>query len=197
LEREIVDCIRRARALDPNNPVVLISLAVGAAWLRDLQQALTFAERAAGISPNLENTRFILGSILARLGRSEAALTELAAAQRLMPNSMNGGFNWRWRSVAHLQAARLEAAREAAEQSLRLLPDTDAQVQSMLCLAKLDEWAAARDAMHRLRETDPEVSCALVEGLVRDFYCGSDAVEDYVATARRVWNEAWGEAASP
>jgi TolB-like protein len=197
LARETVESIRRARALDPNNPGVLLGIATALAWLRRPQEALPLAERAVGMNPDLENAQFILGSILARLGRSEPALAELAAAERLMRNSMNAGFNWKWRSVAHLQAGRLEAAREAAEQSLRLLPDTDAQMQSMLCLAKLDEWSAARDAMRRLREADPEVSCALVEGFVRDLYCGSNAAEEYSAIARRLWDETSSGAGPP
>jgi tetratricopeptide (TPR) repeat protein len=197
LTRDTLDSVRRALALDPNNPVVLIGIAAGVAWLRKPQEALAHAERAVGINPSLENARYLAGSILARLGRSEAALAELDAAERLMPNSMNAGFSWRWRSVAHLQAGRLEEARAAAEQSVRLLPDTDAQMQQMLCLAKLNEWAPARDAMHRLREADPEASRALVAGLARDFYCGSSAVDEYVAIARRLWDETSGGESPP
>jgi hypothetical protein len=44
--------------------------------------------------------------------------------------------------------------------------------------------------MRQLRDADPEMSCALVERLVRHIYAGSDALEDYVERARTIWDNA-------
>jgi hypothetical protein len=61
----------------------------------------------------------------------------------------------------------------------------------MLCLAKLNRWDDARHALRRLRDMDPELSCAQIEYLVRgDLCCGSNEVDDYVAIVRKVWREA-------
>jgi TolB-like protein/Flp pilus assembly protein TadD len=190
LAQEIIDNVRRARQLEPNNPGVLIGIASALAALRKLNEALTFAERAVSINSTQDNSRILLGSILVRLGRSDDAIRELDAFERLGPNSSLLYYSAVWRAAAHLQAGRLIEALEAADRALRLLPGSEALIQSMLCLARLNRWGLARDAVRRLRETDPETSCARVESLVRDFYFGSSAVEEHVATVRRVWGEA-------
>jgi hypothetical protein len=117
----------------------------------------------------------------------------LNAVERLAPNSQWSYFLPKWRSIAHLQAGRLEQALEAAAQSLDVFPDSDALIQSMLCWAKSNDWKRACDTMRRLRDADREMSRALVESFVRDLYCGSHAVDEYVATARKIWNEVSSE----
>jgi TolB-like protein len=194
LAREITDSIRRARELDPENPSVLIGLAVASASLWKLQDALPFAERAVSLSPNQDSAHFALGSVLVRLGRLDEGLAELEAASRQAPNSSLAALAALWRSIAHVRAERLDAALEAADRAIRILPGTETLVQGMLCLARADRWDRARDMLRRLRETDPGISCANTEGLVRDFYCGSDAAETNVATLRQLWDETPGEA---
>jgi TolB-like protein len=53
LEKEILENVRRARPLDPNNPVVLLCAASALDSVRRQQDALALAERAVAISPNL------------------------------------------------------------------------------------------------------------------------------------------------
>jgi TolB-like protein len=190
LTREILDNIRRARTLDPDNPAVLHVTAWVWVRLGKPQDALPLAEFAFALNPNLEVGRLVLGGILARLGRSDEALDQLDASQRLAPNSLWECQALLHRSIAHALAGRFDQALEASDRAARLRPGGEALVQSVLCLAKLDRWDGACDTLRRLRDTDPEMSRALVEKLARDFYCGSNAVEDYVAIARKVWDEA-------
>lgn len=158
-------------------------------FLGKLQEALPLAERAVAMHPNLEVAHRALGQLLVRLGRSDEALAELDAAARLGPTSFWLYHSWIWRAVAHLQAGRPDQALGAAERAVRLLPAPEALIQIMLCSAKLNRWDGARDALRRLRDADPEMSCGQIEHPVRDFYCGSDDVEGYVATVRQVWDE--------
>jgi hypothetical protein len=60
----------------------------------------------------------------------------------------------------------------------------------MLCLAKMGRRDRARDTLDRLRDTHPDISRALVESLVRDFYDGTDALDESLAMARDLWDEA-------
>jgi TolB-like protein len=197
LAQEIAHNIARARALDPANPEVLYGIAVALAWMRKPEDALPFAERAVAMSPNHENAHLSLGLTLAMLGRSDEALTELDAVERLAPNGIFAQLSWRWRSVALLQAGHLDQALGLAERAVRVVPGPETLIQRMLCLAMLNDGARARETLHRLRDEDPTMTCALTESFVRDVYCGSHAVEDYVSTVRGVWDEAPGEASSP
>jgi TolB-like protein/Flp pilus assembly protein TadD len=197
LTQEILDNVRRARALDPDHPAVLTQCAGALIGLGRAQEALPFVERAVAEEPDHVSARFILGSVLARLGRSDEALEQFDAVERLAPNTVWRHRSFIWRSVAHLQAGRLDEALEAADRALRLVLGPDPLVQSMLCLAKLNRWDRAGEALLRLRESDPEMSRALVERLVRHIYGGADGIDDCVAIARKVWDQASSEANSP
>jgi TolB-like protein len=193
LEHEIVDNIRRAQALDPDNPLLRARCAGALIGLGRAREALPLAERGVAQAPHDGAAHFILGSALARLGRSDEALAELDAAERLAPDTIWAHRSLIFRSVAHLQAGRLDEALEAADRSLRLVLGPDPLVQSMLCLAKLNRWDGAREALRDLRETDPQMSRPLVERLVRYIHGGSSDIDDYVAMARRIWDEAPSE----
>jgi TolB-like protein len=197
LTQEIIDNIRRARALTPNDPFLLGQCAGALIGLGRVEEALPLAEQGVALLPHDAAQHFILGSVFARLRRSDEALVELDAVERLAPDSIWAHRALIWRSVAHLQAGRLDQALEAAERSLRLVLGSDPIIQSTLCLARLDRWDRARDALRRLHKVEPEITGTLVERLVRHIYGGSEAVDDYVATARKVWDSMAGEPERP
>jgi tetratricopeptide (TPR) repeat protein len=196
LVQEILDNIRRARALDPDHPGALAGCAAVLIDLGKLEDGLSLAERAVAMNPDLELARLARGSALLRLGRPDEALAELDAAERLAPDTIWAHFASVFRSVAHLQAGRLDQAHEAADRALRLSASKDALIQSALCFARLNRRDRGRDALRRLRDTDPDISGAFLERRVREFYGGSDAVDEYVAIAGTLWNEV-SEPSSP
>jgi TolB-like protein len=196
LAREILDNVRRALELDPSHPTVLAGAAAALATLGKPEEALPFAESAFAQNFNAEAAHLLLGSVLVRLGRSDEALAQLDGMERLAPNSYLACYLSIWRAVAHLQAGRLDQALEAADQAVRLLPGTEALTQSMLCLAKSNRWDGARAALRRLRDADPQLSCASIEGLTRYFYRGSNELDDYIAIVRRIWAETASEPTS-
>jgi TolB-like protein len=197
LAREIHSNVRRLRAADPHNPLVLNCIASALGSLGDLQNALPLAERAVAMNPHFEVARIVLASILIRLGRLDSGLAELDAAERVAPNNIWTYRTSLLRSIALLRAGRLQEALGAAERSARLLPAPEACIQSALCFALSNSWDLASDAFHRLRDMEPEMSCALAASLVHDFYGGADKVDEYVAIVRRIWDEVSGEAQSP
>jgi TolB-like protein len=192
LAQQIVSSVRRARALAPDDPGVLCLVAWALACLRNLQDALRLAERAVALGNNMEGPYSVLGAILARLGRSEEALATLDAAERTAPNSPANYYLTLWRALAQLRAGRAETALETAGRAVDLRPGAEALVLSLLCLAKMNRWDEARATLSRLCEADPDASRALIESFVRDFYGGTDAVDEYVAMACRVWDEPLG-----
>jgi TolB-like protein len=190
LAQEIAHNVRRARELDPNDPAVLAGIASALAALRKLPEALLFAERAVAMNPNLESSRVLLGAVLVRMGRPDEGIEQLDAFERLGPNSSLLYYSLVWRAAANLQAGRHDQALDAAERAERLLPAPEALIQSMLCLAKMNRGDRARDALRRLRDSDPELSGEHVENLVRGYYCGSGAADDFVGIVRALWAEA-------
>jgi adenylate cyclase len=197
LAQEIAHNIERARALDPANPDVLSAIATSLAWMRKPQDALPFAERVVGQLPNHENARLTLGLTLTMLGRFDEAIAELDAVERLAPNGIFAQLAWRWRSAAFLQAGRLDEALQAADRAVRVLSGPETLLQRMLCLAVLKDEHGARGALRRLREADPEMTCALAENFVHDVYCGSPAVDEYTGAVRKLWAKVASEANSP
>jgi TolB-like protein/Flp pilus assembly protein TadD len=196
LAHEAMNNIGRARALDPNNPEVLSGTALALAWLGEPQEALPLAKRAVAANPQVGLSRYVLGLTLAMLGRSDEAIVEMEAVERLAPDSPLAHRSWKWRSIAQLQAGRFDQALQAADQGLQLLSEGEALIQSALCLANLGDWDRAREVTRRLRQTDPELSYALAAELVRGLYCGSHAADEYVAIVRELWDEASSEAQS-
>jgi len=188
LMQEILDDIRKARELEPDHPVVLVGCANALDYLGRPTEALPLVRRAATTYPNLDYTRSGYGVALVRAGRLEEGLAEFGASERVGPNSWWSARNSLWRSVAYLRTGRLDQACEAVDHALLLIPESvEALVQSALCLAALDDWAAARRAMHRLREADPETTCPILEGYVDYQHGGSDKVDEYLGIVRELW----------
>jgi tetratricopeptide (TPR) repeat protein len=176
---------------------VLCLIAWALACLRNLADALRLAERAVALSPSQQPPHLVLGGILARLGRSEEALAELDAAERLAPNGPTLYYVWIWRALAQLRAGQIEEALETADRAVDLRPGSEALLLSALCLARLNRSERVRETLNRLRDSEPDASRALIESLVRDFYGGTDAIEEHLTIARKVWDEAFGGPGSP
>jgi TolB-like protein/Tfp pilus assembly protein PilF len=195
LALEALDNVRRARALDPTNPLVLCRIAGAYQGLGKPQDALPFAERAVALNPNIEILHLTLATVLMALGRSDEGLAELDAAESLAPNSSWLSVNLHARSVAHLQAGRLGQAREASDKSLRLLATPSTLIQSTLCSASLDLWERARATMRRLRDTDHGISSAFTEKYVRHYYGQLNATQadELVTILRRLWEATGGD----
>jgi TolB-like protein len=190
LEREIVENIKRALAVDPNKPDVLIGIAGALIGLRRLQDALPLAQRAVSMRPNDDFAHHMLGAVLARQGRLDDAIAHLDAGDRLGP----GGF-WTYvgslnRSIAFMIAGQYEQALEAIDPAVRVISGAEMLVQTMIARAKLNQGTQAQDATRQLRDIAPDMSRSLMEGIVRSLYCGANPVQcdDYAATVCRLWD---------
>jgi TolB-like protein/Flp pilus assembly protein TadD len=191
LERQIVDNIRRARAIEPNKPDILIWVAGALIGLRRLDDALPVAQRAVALWPNDDFAHHMLGAVLARQGRLNEAIAELDEADRLAPGGgflNTGSLN---RSIAYAIAGQFQQALEAIGRSAGLLPGPELLIQTMLSRAKLDLWEQAREDMRQLRNLHPATSRPMLEGLVCSLYCGADPVhrDNYASIVTRLWDQ--------
>jgi TolB-like protein/Tfp pilus assembly protein PilF len=194
LEQQALDNIERARAFDPSNPLVLCRIAGAYRALGKPREALPFDQRAVELNPNIEIVHQSLASNLLVLGRPEEALVELDAVERLAPQGPWLAGNLCLRSVGYLLTGRLDQARETIERSVRLQAQPTALLQLAICLALTNDFDRARDNLRRLRSSDPEMSSARAENLLRFLYGESDAGE-YIGLVRRLWDEAQGKTA--
>jgi TolB-like protein len=197
LTQEILDNVARARAFNPGNPLVLCRIAAALNFIKLNVEALQLAERAVAINPNLEFPRIGLGTSLLNLGRRDEAIAAFEVAERLAPKSIWSAMSSIMRSAAHFHSGRFEPALELADQSLRLGDNPYRQILRLLCLARLDRWDEARDAMRRWRDANPARPYSFVEKLVRsELWHGPNPVhlEEDVETVRRLWNATGGDA---
>jgi tetratricopeptide (TPR) repeat protein len=191
IAQEIVDSIRKARALEPDHPIVLVGCGSALNYLDKPLEALPLLRRAATTYPHLDYTRTPYGMLLVRVGKLDEGLTEFDASERFGPNSMWNAPASIWRSVVYLQTDRPYEAREAIEQALLLVPDAvDARLQNALCLAKLGDLPGACNALRDLRASDPEVDRKIAEKYVLFMYSGSDNADPYVNNLRKLWDAA-------
>jgi tetratricopeptide (TPR) repeat protein len=132
-----------------------------------------------------------IAGALAALGKLQDALPLAERSVELNPTYGPARLTL---GVVLLRLGRSDEAIAQLGQTERLGPDSS---QNMLCLAKSGSWDRACDALRLACDTDPEVSLASVESLIRDCYTGSKDVEEYVALARKLWAETSGGPGSP
>lgn len=193
LASEIVENIRRVRALKPDDPTVLVGCATGLNALRRPQEALPFAERAVSINPNIDFVRMCLGVTLINLGRVDQGLVELDAGDRISANIIRDHLNAVMRAAAYLHTGRLDQALAAAENAVRRLVCAESLMECALCREIAGNGSGARDAMRQISDLDPEIKRRHIENLVRYFHFSSREVDQYVAIICRLWDEIGGK----
>jgi TolB-like protein/DNA-binding winged helix-turn-helix (wHTH) protein len=190
LRREIIENIRRARALGPYNPIAIVACATAMVFLGMPEDAVPHLERLLITNPSVDYVHIPLGLALARLGRLDEALAMLEEAECLRPNSILGSTGWVWRSAIHLQRGQCNEAQEEVDKALMLAPSsTDALVQSMLCTIARNDRSHALHALHQFRAEYSEAPWWLIEKFIRFLHGRSHAVVDYIANVRELWDE--------
>jgi TolB-like protein len=189
LAKEIIENIRRVRALKPDDPTVLAGCCSGLNALRRPREALPLAERAVAINPNIDYVRQGLGAILVNVGRVDEGLAELDAGNRISANIIRDHFHDVCRAAAYLQVDREDLALEAAERAVRKLVCPESLMECALCRALAGDQAGARDAIRQIRDSDPEMSRRHIDNLVRYFHFSASAVDRYVAIACGLWDQ--------
>jgi TolB-like protein/Tfp pilus assembly protein PilF len=190
LTQRLVEVVARLLALDSDDPVVLARIATALMYLGRHEDALPIAERAVSINPNLELPHVALGSVLIHQGRSDDAIAELRAAERLAPNGIWYFASLSIRASLHMHAGQFEQALEATDQSLRIRPIINGHLHRMICLERLGRGGEARDVMRRLREADPRLSWQAMEKIASTEYAGfgADRHGEFVAILRQLWD---------
>lgn len=154
---------RQARALSPNNPVVLAVASLSASWRRDAIGALELAQTACRADPDSELACHALSQALSDVGRDAEALeaTERGARGAL---AELGPASWLMRrAVVQVRLGRLGDAENSAAAAYAFAADNRPSLRFLAALRyhRGDE-AGASDALRRLRQIEPDFSLELM-----------------------------------
>jgi adenylate cyclase len=157
----------RAAQLDDSDPWAHLASGFAAFMRRRTDEATEQFQRALDLNPNFAAAHGYLGWALSFDGRSDQALPHLQQAIRLSPHDpqnviFNAGF-----AIVHYFSGRFADAVASARKSLQQRSGFTAgrriYVASLACSGKIDE---ARAELARLKELQPELSLAWIEGHV-------------------------------
>ncbi|MBP6677944.1 MAG: SARP family transcriptional regulator [Paracoccus sp.] len=162
-QAEAEDFAAQARALAPNNPVVLSVASLNASRKRDAVGALELARAAYRVDPENEMVANALSQALIDVGRDaeafeanergfRGALAELGPACWLMR-----------RSVIQIRLGRLGDAENSAAAAFAFAPDNRPSLRMLAALRyHRGDHAGAADALRHLRQVEPDFSLDLM-----------------------------------
>jgi tetratricopeptide (TPR) repeat protein len=153
-----------------------------------LDEAMLCAQRGITLNPNVDMLLQVMARIYLQLGQPEECMASLDAADGLTRNSPWFPANIFNRSLAHLQAGRLECALQAADQAARLYAAPEVTIQQAICLAANDSWERAMSTVRRARTSRTELTRAVAEGLYRSLLGSSATTEKCLAVLRQLWD---------
>jgi adenylate cyclase len=154
----------RAAELDDNDPWAHLALGYANFLLRRTDNAVEEFRRALEINPNFAAAHGYLGSALAFDGQSEQAIVHSKEALRMSPHDpqnaiFNVGLAAAYYLAGHYEEA-IAAARKAVQQHSTWAPGHRIYCAS---LAQAGQRDAARAALGRLKELQPEISITWIE----------------------------------
>ena len=106
---QALDAFTEALRIDPDSPAAHLGVAKCCLRLREPEKAANAALRALGLEFGLSEAHWVLGIALARLGRTDRAITAIEASLRFAP----------WRGVAHRALAILYGKQEDGAERAR------------------------------------------------------------------------------
>jgi TolB-like protein len=152
---------RRAAELGPDDAVALSRAAHAlASVVGDVEDAVTFVDRALALNPNLAGAWWASGWTRVYLGEPEAAIKHFARAMRLSPLDPHIIGMQAGTAFAHMLAGRYDEASSWAERAMwaqNYLTPLRIAVASHALAGRLTE---AKKALARLQELDPAASIA-------------------------------------
>ena len=184
--------IARALALDSRNPYVQVWVGMAYGFAGRPVEALPFVEGAVASNPGDSVARQARGIVYGALGRLDEALDDSLAAEALAPNSPSLHNIFATRALCHITQGRLDLARTALGQSLRIMPIYIVSLMlGALVSQMLGDQAGARAAVLALRAHHPASDrerCLIFLG--RQRLTGAWNTSELEAAFKRAWDDA-------
>ncbi len=163
LSDEAEDFALRARALAPNNPVVLAVASLSASWRRDAVGALELAQAACRTDPDNELACHALAEALSGVGRDQEALEAIERGARGALAEL-GQASWLMRRAQVLvRLGRFGDAENSAAAAFAFAADHRPALRLLAALRHhRGDRAGAADALRHLRRIEPDFSLELM-----------------------------------
>jgi TolB-like protein/Tfp pilus assembly protein PilF len=190
LEQEAKASLKRALALDGDNPHVISLASSASRCLGDAETALLYAQRATQLTPNIAYAHYTLGAAYLALGRTAEAMAEFDIEERLASQGTLRYASLVMRALACLMDGQVEAAAAALDRSLQLNPDFLITLRWKAIVAAMQgRPAEAGAAVRRMRHVEPAFTLEQHQAqnlrLVADMALAAQAN----ALLRKVWSE--------
>ncbi len=153
----------QARALAPNNPVVLAVASLAASWRRDPVGALELARAACRADPDNEMACHALSQALSDMGRHLEALEAADRGARGALAELDPACWLMRRAAVQIGLGRLGDAENSAAAAYAFAADNRPSLRFLAALRyHRGDDAGAADALRRLRGIEPDFSLALM-----------------------------------
>jgi len=154
----------RAAELDDNDPWAHLALGWAAFLMRRSHDALVEYQRALDINPNFAAACGHLGMALAVDGQSDTAIHHSEQALRMSPHDPQNIFVYTALAVAHYLAGNYPDAVGFGRKAVQQRPGfTGGHRIYVASLAQAGQVEAARTALDRLKELQPEMTIAWIQ----------------------------------
>ncbi|WP_298467934.1 winged helix-turn-helix domain-containing protein [uncultured Erythrobacter sp.] len=114
---EIQQHLKKAQAIDPNHPEILLAAGIWATMSGRPDNAVPYLERAAEIDPNNPHTRALLGWQRCALNKDTASIDLIRSAERDAPHHPRFAIWAHYRGNAECTVSNFEASLAAFEES--------------------------------------------------------------------------------
>jgi len=114
---ETQELLKKAQAIDPNHPEVLLAAGIMATMSGRSDNAIPYLERAVELDPNNPHTRALLGNQRCALNKDAASIDLIRSAERDAPHHPRYAIWASYRGVAEFAVGNFEAALAAYEES--------------------------------------------------------------------------------
>ena len=147
----------KAIELDPMDPQGHWAMALGHFWRRDLDKAISEAERAIELGPNYAEAYAIRGYVMSFASRPAEAVESLNTAMRLDPKCTDLWLHFL--AHAHFVHADYEEAIALLQRRIQRQPETDiSRVLLASCYGQLGRESDAQEEWARALEINPDYS---------------------------------------
>lgn len=181
----------RAAKLDPDNAVVMSTVATTYTLLGFPEDALAAGRRAIQLNPNNEFGYHPCGVACVLLDRCDEALAYFDRERELAPDHPVIWTSYVWRAAAHMRRSDWAAGAEAYDEALRLTPDNAfPYIGKAICLAYLGRRKETPPLMAKARELEPGTPLPLWELRMSRGWCGSDSMPEILRYLRELWADA-------
>ncbi len=185
---EVLILAAKARALAPQDSLVLANCGAAYRGIGHIAQSLDCLERSLELNPNNSLARQSYGVTLFYAGRPREGIAQLDMCLRLSPKDPYIGPAYYFYTLCHLALEEFSQAERAARMAIKLLPGSLGGYAGLaMALVALGRDAEAAQQIQKLHQIDPERTRQHFEDFWRLTIKSPEQLEKLIMLLRRAW----------